>query len=44
MSDHQKIRDLLPLAAAEVLSENEERFLAEHLRECGSCAQQLEEY
>ena len=44
MSDHQKIRELLPLAAAEVLNENEERLLAEHMRECSSCAQQLEEY
>ena len=44
MSEHDKIRELLPLAAAEVLEPNEERLLAEHLRGCTSCAAQLEEW
>ena len=44
MSDHDKIRELLPLAAAEVLDQQEERLLAEHLRTCSVCAAQLEEW
>jgi hypothetical protein len=44
MNDHHKIRELLPLAAAEVLDSQEERLLLEHLRSCSACAAQLEEW
>jgi predicted anti-sigma-YlaC factor YlaD len=44
MNEHNKIRELLPLAAADALEPNEERLLAEHLRECSSCAEQMESW
>lgn len=44
MTDHQKIRDLLALAAADALEPNEDRLVSEHLRSCADCATQLEEW
>jgi predicted anti-sigma-YlaC factor YlaD len=44
MTDHDKIRELLPLAAADVLEPHEERLLAEHLRGCSACAAQMESW
>ena len=38
MSEHEAIRKLLALAAAEALEEGELRRVEEHLRECSSCA------
>src|SRR5207245_8348651 len=38
MSEHEAIRKLLALAAAEALKEGELRRVEEHLRECSSCA------
>jgi predicted anti-sigma-YlaC factor YlaD len=42
MNDHQKIRELLSLAAADVLDSGEERLVSEHIRSCDACAAQLE--
>jgi anti-sigma factor RsiW len=44
MTDHQKIRELLSLAAADALEPKEELLLAEHLRSCSTCAAQMEEW
>jgi anti-sigma factor RsiW len=44
MNEHNKIRELLPLAAADALEPNEERLLAEHLRGCSACAEQMESW
>jgi predicted anti-sigma-YlaC factor YlaD len=44
MSDHEKIRELLSLAAADALEPNEDRLVSEHVRSCSSCAAQLEEW
>lgn len=44
MTDHDKIRDLLSLAAADALEPNEDRLVSEHLRSCTDCAAQLEEW
>jgi anti-sigma factor RsiW len=44
MTDHDKIRDLLSLAAADALEPNEDRLVSEHLRSCADCAAQLEEW
>ena len=44
MTDHDKIRDLLSLAAADSLEPNEDRLVSEHLRSCTDCAAQLEEW
>lgn len=44
MTDHQKIRDLLSLAAADALEPHEDRLVSEHLRSCVDCAAQLEEW
>ncbi len=42
MNDHEQIRELLPLAAADALDEREQRRVEQHLRECGSCRSDLE--
>ncbi|MGA8036929.1 MAG: zf-HC2 domain-containing protein [Candidatus Acidiferrales bacterium] len=42
MSDHEKIRELLSLAAASALEPQEEQMLMQHLRECESCAAEQE--
>jgi len=44
MTEHQKIRELLSLAAADALEPNEDRLVSEHLRSCTDCAAQLEEW
>jgi len=41
MSDHAKIRELLPLAAAGALTSAEEEQVAEHLRSCIACSNEL---
>ena len=42
MTDHDKIRDLLSLAAADALEPDEDRLVSEHLGSCVDCAAQLE--
>jgi len=42
MSEHEAIRKLLALAAAEALEVGELRRVEEHLRECSSCAAEWE--
>jgi len=42
MSEHAKIRELLPLAAAGALTSAEGKQVAEHLRSCVSCANELD--
>ena len=44
MNDHDKIRALLPLAAADVLEPGEETQLLDHLRTCDSCGVELEKW
>ena len=42
MSEHDKIRELLSLAAADVLTSAEEKQVAEHVRSCVSCSNELD--
>ena len=42
MNDHDRIRELFPLAAAGALDESEERDLSAHLASCADCAAELE--
>jgi anti-sigma factor RsiW len=42
MSEHDKIRELLALAAAGALTTSEERQVAEHVRSCKACLNELE--
>jgi hypothetical protein len=42
MSEHDKIRELLALAAAEALTGAEEEQVAEHVRSCLACSNELE--
>lgn len=42
MNEHQKIRDLLALAAAGGLTTAEEKQVAEHMLSCASCSNELE--
>ena len=42
MSEHDKIRELLALAAADALTSAEEKQVAEHLRSCIDCSNELE--
>jgi len=42
MSEHDKIRELLALAAAGVLTAAEEKQVAEHVRSCVSCSNELD--
>ncbi|HEV2467870.1 MAG TPA: hypothetical protein VGS78_01645 [Candidatus Sulfotelmatobacter sp.] len=42
MSEHDKIRGLLPLAAAGALTSAEEKQVAEHVRSCIACSNELE--
>jgi anti-sigma factor RsiW len=44
MTEHDKIRELLSLAAADALEPNEDRLVSEHIRSCAGCAAQLEEW
>jgi hypothetical protein len=41
MSEHDKIRELLALAAADALTSAEEKQVAEHLRSCIACSNEL---
>jgi putative zinc finger protein len=42
MSEHDKIRERLALAAAGALTDAEEKQVAEHVRSCVSCSNELE--
>ncbi len=42
MSEHDKIRELLALAAADALTSTEEKQVAEHVRSCIACSNELE--
>ena len=42
MSEHDKIRELLTLAAADALTSAEEKQVAEHVRSCIDCSDELE--
>jgi hypothetical protein len=42
MNEHDKIRELLALAAADALTSAEEKQVAEHVRSCVSCSNELE--
>jgi hypothetical protein len=42
MSEHDKIRELLALAAADALTSAEEKQVAEHVRSCVSCSNELD--
>src|SRR5271170_574545 len=42
MSEHDKIRELLALAAAGALTSAEEKQVAEHVRSCIACSNELE--
>jgi hypothetical protein len=42
MSEHDKIRELLALAAADALTGAEEKQVAEHVRSCIACSNELE--
>lgn len=44
MSEHDKIRELLALAAAEALSRAEEEQVTAHLRSCEACSNEMEEW
>ncbi len=42
MNEHDKIRELLALAAAGALTSTEEKQVAEHVRSCTACSNELE--
>jgi hypothetical protein len=42
MNEHDKIRELLALASADALTSAEEKQVAEHLRSCIACSNELE--
>jgi len=42
MSEHDKVRELLALAAAGALTAAEEKQVAEHVRSCVSCSSELD--
>src|SRR5262249_24476685 len=44
MSEHDAIRELLPLAAAAALEERERRQIDAHLRTCADCSAELDRY
>lgn len=41
MSEHEKIRELLALAAADALTSTEEQAVAQHLRTCEACSRRM---
>ncbi|MGH9744615.1 MAG: hypothetical protein ACRD59_00720 [Candidatus Acidiferrales bacterium] len=43
-SDHEKIRDLLALAAAEGLESKESERVMQHVRACAECSAELEQW
>lgn len=44
MSEHDKIRELLPLAAAGALTSAEEERVVAHMRLCAACSHEMEEW
>jgi hypothetical protein len=42
MNEHDKIRELLALAAADALTSAEEKQVAEHVRSCVACSNELD--
>jgi anti-sigma factor RsiW len=44
MSEHEKIREQMPLATAGALDANEERELSGHLSECSACSAEFEQW
>ena len=42
MSEHDRIRELVPLAAADALAENERKLLEGHLAVCPECRAEIE--
>ena len=44
MSDHESVRQLLPLSAAGLLDPNQERLVREHARQCAACAAELDQF
>ena len=44
MMSHEEIRELLPLAAANVLSAEEDAAVREHVGECHSCRAELDQF
>lgn len=44
MNEHDAIRELLPLAAAETLDEKEQRRLEQHLLSCPDCSAELDQW
>jgi anti-sigma factor RsiW len=42
MSEHDKVRELLALAASGALTDAEEKQVAEHVRSCVSCSNEIE--
>ena len=42
MSEHDKVRELLALAAADALTSAEEKQVAEHVRSCIACSNELD--
>ena len=44
MSEHDKIRELLALAAADALTSAEEKQVAEHVRSCIACSNELDSW
>jgi anti-sigma factor RsiW len=44
MSEHDKIRELLAMASAGALTENEELRVSRHARECAACTAEIAEW
>jgi anti-sigma factor RsiW len=44
MSEHEKIREQMPLATAGALDDSEERELSGHLMECSKCSVEFEQW
>ena len=44
MSEHEKIREMLPLAAADALTSAEEERVAAHMRSCVACSNEMNEW
>ncbi len=43
-SEHERMRELLPLAAAEALDASEQQAFERHVAECPACASEFEEW
>lgn len=44
IGEHEALRELLPLAAADALDEAEQHALKQHVAECSNCAAELENW